>query len=261
MNLFQMLIARKLSGGGGGSDPSQGATATAADIVLGKTAAANGEMLTGTNDFVKPTKGFFFGNFDSDGYPHSFEFTGSWTEIPAHFMQFQDAAIDGTPTGFVDDNFTKNINKVVVPHGVTKIKQQAFRAFLMKELDVPETCHSISDECFRNCVNLRTVTIRSVTVTRWFYPFFFDNLSTVIFTGNVPALSDLLTGTHNTLQLIDFSNNTQVCQLGGTNKMPHASGCVIRVPQSLLAEWQEETNWIDLPTDPNVSGYVVWQGV
>lgn len=57
------------------------------------------------------------------------------------------------------------------------------------------------------------------------------------------------------MMLYDFSNHTgTIPTLYSVASLGHASGCVIKVPQSLLSTWQNETNWSALTN-------VTWQGV
>ena len=80
------------------------------------------------------------------------------------------------------------------------------------------------------------------------------NITSVICYCNVTGINADAFNTDTAIALYDFSQNTEVALLANTRAVTHAEGCVIRVPQSLLAEWQAATNW-------NALTGVVWEGV
>ena len=214
------------------------ATATAADITLGKTAAANGEMITGTHvdpeaptgtipitangtyDVsqyaeaivnTNPTIGMVFTDFTVDGYPQTIR-TYGYQGLPSDFfISMGQRAYNNR------SYFSRYITYVYLNDGILTIGSSSLREMnRVKEIHFPATVTQIENYCW--------------------------NSDTYI-------------------ELLDFSNCTDIptLEIRGNDNLP--SGCVIRVPQNLLEDWQEETNWIDLPTDPNVAHYVVWEGV
>ena len=76
----------------------------------------------------------------------------------------------------------------------------------------------------------------------------------VIYEGNPPIIEQNTFSNSPKITLYDFSHATSVPTLYSVNSLGHANGCVIKVPQSLLSTWQNETNWSALTN-------VVWQGV
>ena len=80
------------------------------------------------------------------------------------------------------------------------------------------------------------------------------NFKNFIVDGQVLSWGNLCNGEAVAVELYDFSKCISVFTLSSVSYLPHAAGCVIRVPSALLTEWQNSTNWCDL-TD------VVWEGV
>lgn len=80
------------------------------------------------------------------------------------------------------------------------------------------------------------------------------SLSKIEMPSTLRQLGGMYAFLNSTAMLIDFSKCTEVVVLTSTLGIGIKSGCVIRVPQALLTEWQAATNWCDL-TD------VVWEGV
>ena len=80
------------------------------------------------------------------------------------------------------------------------------------------------------------------------------NFKNFIVDGQVLSWGNLCNGEAVAVELYDFSKCVSVFTLSSVSYLPHAEGCVIRVPQSLLAEWQAATNW-------NALTGVVWEGV
>ena len=151
----------------------------------------------------KPTKGFVYGDFDTDGCPLSLT-TYGYTEIKAWFFY---------RCGYNEynrANFRAKVENIYLNEGITTILEYNFRDCIpVKNIYFPSTLVRIS--------------------------------GTFQFSGS------------SNLQHIDFSKCTAVPTLTSTNGFG-AQGCTIRVPQSLLAEWQAATNW-------NALTGVVWEGV
>lgn len=79
-------------------------------------------------------------------------------------------------------------------------------------------------------------------------------LKNVYYPSTLVTLQGSYTFFNTSLQLLDFSFATRIVTLTTTANIGIPSGCVIRVPQALLNDWQNETNWCDLTN-------VVWEGV
>lgn len=79
-------------------------------------------------------------------------------------------------------------------------------------------------------------------------------LKNVYFPSTFVTLQGSYAFVNTSVQLLDFSSATRIVTLTTTSNFGLSSGCVIRVPQALLTDWQNETNWCDLTN-------VVWEGV
>ena len=262
-------------GGGGGSDPSQGATATAADITLGKTAAANGVMITGTNDFVKPSKGVILSDYDQDGYPTKIETIGL-TEIPGKYVQSSSCLF-------------YYLNTLVLNEGVTTIGASAFDGINFAHVTLPTTITTLRGTCLSGTtadkikipnispISINAYAFRGVTadeleidggVSLWNYATIRD-FKRIVLHGVLPAISATEPlGRTDFTELFDFSTQTTIPVLAASNMLNYKPGCVIRIPAALsdttLGEgngWESATNWCDLPTDPTLDSYIVWEVV
>ncbi len=190
---------------------------------------------------TKPAKGLVFGDYDSDGYPHSAEFVGSWTEIPTQYFRVRSGC------------FMKNVISIIIPEGVTVLRDYSMSG-LFQQVSLPASLSTMGGYSFYGASGLISISIPAEVTTIGQQSFReCASLKTVVFLGNVPDIQNV-TYLNAPVELYDFSNATSVPSLYSINSLGHANGCVIKVPQSLLSEWQNTTNWVGL-TD------VVWQGV
>lgn len=284
MRIYDSLIYKRIArGGGGGSDPSQGATATAADITLGKTAAANGEMLTGTLEppeldsktitangtylaasdnldgydevtvdvNTDPIKGFVLEDYDANGYPTKARLVGNWTETPTNFTttvaefaviwsKIKELVLPNTlmTIGWASFANYYELEKINIPSSVALKGSAFYNCKKVTEINIDGNVSIDGGQVFNGAISCIKFTVGG-NVTTWNNPFYINSASFVNF---IPIM------------LYDFSHCTTPFVLAAWYQLPHANGCVIRVPQALLADWQEETNWIDLND-------VVWEGV
>lgn len=199
-----------------------------------------------------PEKGYIFTAYDSDGYPTKAKFVGNWTEVPI--------------------NFTASDNSDAVKF-----------FWQITDIELVPTITSVGYAAFRWYQSLLSITLPAATGTVGGYAFRGCNLQSIIFLGNI---TDLGTGAFfgagstahsfivggsvaknawknpfywntaslSTIELYDFSHCADVFTLQNAYHLPHAIGCVIRVPAAKLTDWQNATNWNAL-TD------VVWEGV
>lgn len=225
-------------------------------ITANGTYAASSDNLDGyyevtVNVNTDTTKGFVIEDYDSDGYPTKARLVGNWTETPTNF----------TTTNTIYAVIWTHIKELVLPNTLTSIGWASFANYLaLEKINIPSSV-TLGGYAFNNIPQVTEVNIGGDltfnninafgastrlskfvvggNVTNWLNPYFINSAEYV---ANTPVM------------LYDFSHCIEPFTLPAWYQLGHASGCVIRVPQALLANWQEETNWIDL-TD------VVWEGV
>lgn len=207
-----------------------------------------------------PTKGVVFEDFDEYGYPQRIRFVGNYEFIPNNYLCFGDAA--SIPTSEMSYNFVGRIKTLEIPNGVTEIRENAFeRWFGSENLILPSSLTGIKQMAFRYFGSKISAAVSDLHIPPLCeFPvnsqqqFRYSKFKRVIFDGTEHP--SYITGFDDcgSTEVFDFSKFTIIPQLRSTGSFQPASGCVIKVPQALLADWQNATNWADL-TD------VVWQGV
>lgn len=195
---------------------------TAADVTIGKIAYGAGGQIVGTNDFVKPTKGIWFEDFDANGYPHTICFNGYGSALVYVFNMFG---------SIVNNIIAVNVKKIKI-YDSENISLHRNSGITDIYVESATYNYKVGNSQWYNLTNLETVTF---------------NCPFVQFTIGSASGS-------NVLRLYDFSGCTQIAQIYDANVISHAPNCVIRVPQSLLADWQNAAGWRDLND-------VVWEGV
>ncbi len=225
-----------------------------ADAIRAKNGSADtylpSEMATAIGDLPTPTpvtKGLVFSDYDADGYPTKAEFVGM-TEVPSAYFnninrnntyttdafKFVTINIPSTIKTIKDHAFHYTCLPIVLNEGLETIETMAFEDNRKQtSWEIPSSVTSLGQRVF----NTNTV------------------LTTVTFKGSVPNLLNGVFKYSTAITLYDFSNHTgAIPTLYDTASLGHASGCVIKVPQSLLSTWQTTAVWQDLTG-------VVWQGV
>lgn len=192
---------------------------------------------------TKPSYGIVLDEW-VDGYPTSAKFVGAWTAIPVTCLYATSGRV------------TQSISKIILPDGLLTINSRAFEGTLTSTLILPDSVTTLENQALQGMSSLQTL---SIGCNRFVYfgtnQFTQNSTQTVIFRNNIEVFPMTQSGWFGSanVSLIDMSNNTEIASLSSTN-LTHANGCVIRVPQSLLAEWQAATNW-------NALTGVVWEGV
>lgn len=232
---------------------------------------ASAEIVTNVN--TDPEKGLVFGDYDSDGYPHSARFVGTWTGIPNNFLA----------NALLNNNLFKNISSLNFPEGITNIGNKAFYSCYVQSYNFPDTLLSVGSETFSythadsitfpaNCAiygsqALRYSTTKYLTfsgnVTSIGDNFCRNNSSllSVVFNGNVSSVPGGFSNQASGAILYDFSHCTAIPPLYSVETLGHAPGCVIRIPAALSDTtlgvgngWESATNWSALTN-------IVWEVV
>lgn len=224
------------------------------EIAAGDFAEEIGEIETGGG---LPEKGLVFEDYDSDGYPHSARFVGTWTEIPENFCI---SLFSGDSKGGYPGSFGKYITHIVIPDTVTKINSQAFNmCYALESIEFPDNDLVFVGGVFRNTNSIKEFVFKRNVDSIDAHTFASSGLKRVVFGGDINMINSFTTCSGN--ELYDFSHCTFIPPLYSVASLAHASGCVIRIPAALsdttLGEgngWESETNWCDLTA-------IVWEVV
>lgn len=224
---------------------------TADDVTQGKIAFGASGQIIGTNDFVKPQKGIIFSDWDENGYPARAKIVGL-DRIPNLYMLANS-----------NGGFTRSVKHLEFDRRLTGIGQWSFRYMQgIENIIIPAlqtgVGTTIDEYGLGNC-GFKSVTIDGILGICGVAPFIgCTEIETFKLTLDPYRFRDLFWASNGNagkkITLYDFSCCTVVFAITNTSWIPHAVGCVIRVPQSLLTDWQNADVWKDL-TD------VVWQGV
>lgn len=201
-----------------------------------------------------PAKGLVLEDYDADGYPTKCEFIGTWTVIPRRFFYY--CQYSGT-------SFLSKISHISIPDSVTTIESDAFLSMsYLTSIEFPNNDITIQGNAFHSNTNVTHflfkkdvafVSEQNVDGAR--------SALSIVFGGNVNAITNLCFRSANNVQLYDFSHCTAIPPLYSVASLGHATGCVIRIPAALsdttLGEgngWESATNWSALTN-------IVWEVV
>ena len=192
---------------------------------------------------TKPANGFILSNYDADGYPTTATVKGI-TTIPDYFFY--------SP----GDRLFSHLENLNLEEGLVSMGGYQLDYTQVRELYLPDSVVSIGTNFAANNNIVELVSFGCYEFTFFGNSAFSYALKTIIFRNNTKAFPTQQNGYagYASVTLIDFSHNTEVATLSTATNFRRASGCVIKVPQSLLTEWQNATNWAALTN-------VVWQGV
>ena len=194
-------------------------------------------------------------------------------EMPAEYP-IGGSLAEGTATSYhVGDNVIRirgyafygaSIRSIELPDGLQEIGGNAFQGSAIESIEFPASTTTLGAYLFLRANSLKTIKFNqkniAATANHCLYT---TALRTLIFSDNVESLA-FSTGPTvalpSTVTLMDFSQCRQIVSIS-SSELPHANGCVIRVPAALLDEWQNALYWRELPTDPTLDAYVIWEGV
>lgn len=234
-----------------------------ADAIRAKNGSADtykpDEMAAAISNLPAPqtvTKGLVFSDYDSDGYPTKFEFVGFNGILPANYGRSVTFVITGANTfnkHFTSTSVCKNWNDI------TQIGNSCFQGIGYDgDFVLPSGLVSAGQNAVYLCNKIKSITFPTTitTIGRDCFAYNGNTLKTITFLGDVCDIPQGCFSNDNGITLYDFSNHTSntIPSLYNTGSLGHASGCVIKVPNSLLATWQTTAVWQDLTN-------VTWQGV
>ena len=178
-----------------GTDTSD-ATATADDILLGKTAYAKGEKLTGTIETYAGEGGETVSKLAA-------LVDGSLTEITAEDLAGATKIIDYAFYSY------RTIISVILPNSVTKIGSSAFRSCTsLTSVIINNGVTSIGGDAFNGCTSLISVTIPNSVESMSTYVFYgCSKLTSITIPNSVRGIADYMFYNCSSLTNIIISNN------------------------------------------------------
>ena len=283
MNFFDLLLARKL--GGGGALPTETATVTP----------------TTSEQTVTPTAGHTLSSVTVNPIPSQYivptgtkQITENGTDIDVSQYASADVAVpmpdeyaiggsvaDGTCTGYHFKtgvtriqpyffSYNSGITEITIPSTVTKIGQQAFNHCQnLVRVIIPNTVTEIEEECFSQSPNLVSANLPTGLTTdgkTWFnscsklqevtFPqsvkkipnyccYQCVSLQHVSFLGDVTNIGSISFANAVICEYYDFRYCTAVPALASYNGFNNIPAtCKIIVPDALVSSWKAETNWV-----------------
>lgn len=193
--------------------------------------------------------GIVFENYTAEGYPTLLRLTGM-TTVPNHYFR------SCNQTNY----FYKAITKILIEEPASYVGECSFDSFKSAtEIIVAQTVTSYGSYWCRNCANLTRIEFFGNVSPNYSW-FTGSSLKQFICHGQVDTIRTVA-NFPSTMELYDLSGCTEIPILENVAALNHTDGCIIRVPNNLLNNWKAATNWCDLPTNSEVSGYVIWEGV
>ena len=199
-----------------------------------------------------PEKGLVFSDYDENGYPTKATVKGLKT-IPTNYFI--------NPSSCFGSNL-----QLIVEDGTETLQNQPFyNNTAIKTAYLPDSCAAVNN-AFRGCSNMVSLSYGADSFVSQLYTFI-NSFRQIHFRNNLKSFYGGANINGGNVELYDFSNNTEIAELklspGFQNPPipPHKAGCVFRVPAELLNDWKSADVWKDIPTDPEVAGYVIWEGV
>lgn len=155
------------------------------------------------------------------------------------------------PTNIIDmgSYIFSNCNylaSVSIPSSVTNIGSYAFSyCYSLASISIPSSVTSIGGYVFYNCQSLKSVTLSSSVSSIPSYALSScSSLASIIIPSSVTSIGGEAFGFCYSMAFYDFTKHTLVPTLAGQNAFNRIpSDCVIKVPMSLLSDWESATNW------------------
>lgn len=138
------------------------------------------------------------------------------------------------------------LKAISIPSSVTSIGEYAFYICnSLISIGIPNSVISIGANAFYSCASIASVTLPygiEILNDSIFYSCY--SLSYISIPSSVTSIKSNVFGYCYSMAVYDFSKHTSVPALAAQttfNRIP--SDCVIKVPMSLLSDWESATNW------------------
>lgn len=184
------------------------ATATAEDIVEGKTAYVDGKEVVGTHSDIQSP------------------YTSFRALVDRSIMEVTAEMLDGvTKIGDSAFQICLSLESIVIPNTVTNIDSGAFQfCTSLRSISIPENIIQIAPSAFYDC----------------------STCTEVIYKGHVPNILNSVYATCRAIAKYDMRHATAVPTLSSTSSLGHAANCQLIVPDALYDTWKAATNWVAL---------------